>query len=199
MFIFSGLFWSAVLVLLGVCVILNVVLRTHIPFARVFFGLLLVYIGVSLFFGRSRHDQQWHRYPAPDRVEITGPSEQQDVVFANRELDLTGMKLKDTVIHEELDVVFGSAQVKVNPAVPLRVEVSSAFAEARLPNGNDVGFGDEVYKSKTLDPSHPYLLLEANVVFGQLEIRYDSTADSSSDRSDQSDRSDFKTRGEGVS
>jgi hypothetical protein len=189
MFILSGLFWSGVLVLLGICVILNVVLRTHIPFARIFFGLLLVYVGLSLLLGRSRHERRWHRYKTPERVQITEPSEQQDVVFANRELDLTGLKLEDKVLHEELDVVFGSAVVKVSPAVPLRIEVSSAFAEARLPNGNDVGFGDEVYKSKNLDPNQPYLLLKADVVFGQLEIRYDSTA---------LPQSDSATRGKGV-
>jgi hypothetical protein len=190
MFIFSGLFWSGVLVLLGVCIILNVMLKTHIPFARIFFGLLLVYLGVSLLFGRSRREHRWHRFKEPERVEVTEPSEQQDVVFANRELDLTGLKLEDKVVREELDVVFGSAVVRVSPAVPLRVEVSSAFAEARLPNGNDVGFGDQVFKSKGLDPSQPYLLLKADVVFGRLEIQYDSTA---------LPRPDSATRGKGVS
>jgi hypothetical protein len=188
-FIFSGLFWSGVLVLLGVCIILNVVLKTHIPFARIFFGLLLVYVGVSLLFGRARHERRWQRDDEPERVEITEPSEKQDVVFANRELDLTGLKLGDRTVRQEIDVAFGSALVRVSPAVPLRVEVSSAFADARLPNGGDVGFGDQVFKSKGLDPDQPYLLLKADVVFGRLEIRYDSTA---------LPRPDSAARGKGV-
>jgi hypothetical protein len=50
------------------------------------------------------------------------------------------------------------------------VEVSSAFAEARRPDGSDLGFGDHVYRSKNLDESKPHLLVKADVVFGKIEI-----------------------------
>lgn len=176
MFIFSGLFWSGVLVFLGICIILNVVLKTHIPFVRVFFGLLLVYIGASLLFGRSRHEREWHRHHAPERFQVTDASQKHDIVFGEGEVDLTGLKLADRVIREEVDVAFGSGRILLNPALPVRVDVSSAFAEVRLPNGNDVGFGDHVYRSKDLDENQPHLLVKADVAFGRLEIVNDARA-----------------------
>jgi hypothetical protein len=176
MFIFSGLFWSGVLVLLGICIILNVVLKTHIPFVRIFFGLLLVYVGFSLLFGRSWRGREWHRHHARERFRVTDASQKHDVVFGEGEIDLTGLKLADRVIREEVDVAFGSCRIRLNPELPVRVDVSSAFAEVRLPNGNEVGFGEHVYRSKDLDENQPHLLVKVDVAFGRLEIVNDPRA-----------------------
>jgi hypothetical protein len=175
-FIFGGVFWSGVLVLMGICIILNVVFKTRVSFIRIFFGLLLCYIGLSLLFSHSWRGHVRHRFEAPERILVTGSSEKHDVVFGNGEIDLTGLKLEGRVIREEVSVVFGTGLVKLDPALPVRIDVSSAFAEARLPNGNDVGFGDEVYRSKGLDENQPHLLLKADVVFGRLEIIFDASA-----------------------
>jgi hypothetical protein len=170
MFIFSGIFWSGVLILLGICIILNIIFKTHIPFVRIFFALLLVYIGVSLLFGRSWHRHRWHTMREPERITITGPSEKHDIIFGEGEIDLTGVRLGDRTIRAEVDVVFGSGVIRLNPAIPVRVDVGSAFAEARRPDGADMGFGDHVYRSPNLDESKPHLLVKADVVFGKLEI-----------------------------
>ena len=176
MFLFSGFFWSGVLVLLGICIILNVFLKTKIPFVRIFFALLLIYVGFSLFFARSWRGHEWRRHHFPERVRVEDGSQKHDIVFGEGEVDLTGLKLADRVIREEVDVAFGSGRILLSPALPVRVDVSSAFAEVRLPNGNDVGFGDHVYRSKDLDENQPHLLVKANVAFGRLEIVNDARA-----------------------
>jgi len=176
MFLFSGFFWSGVLVLLGICIILNVFLKAKIPFVRIFFALLLIYIGVSLFFARSWRGLEWRRHHFPERVRVTDGSQKHDIVFGEGEIDLTGVKLADKVIREEVDVAFGSARIRLNPALPVRVDVSSAFAEVRLPNGNEVGFGDHVYRSRDLDENKPHLRVKVDVAFGHVEVFNDPRA-----------------------
>lgn len=176
MFMFSGYFWSGVLVLLGLGIILNVFLKTKIPFVRIFFALLLIYIGVSLFFARSWRGHEWRHHRFPERIRVTDGSQQHDVVFGEGEVDLTGLKLEDKVIREEIDVAFGSCRIRLDPAMPVRVEVSSAFGGVRLPSGNEVGFGDHVYRSPGLDETRPYLLVKVDLAFGSVEVFNDPRA-----------------------
>jgi hypothetical protein len=169
MIVFSGIFWGVVLILLGIGVIVNITLKTRIPFFRIFFAILLIYIGISALIGpRWRpHHRRWERR---SRVLVTGPSEKHDILFGDGEIDLTGIQVSGQTVRAEVDVVFGRGLVRLNPDVPTRVEVSSAFAEAKLPDGSRIAMGDHVWRSPGLDESKPHLAVEADVVFGSMEI-----------------------------
>jgi predicted membrane protein len=176
MFLFSGFFWSGVLVLLGLCIILNVFLKTKIPFVRIFFALLFIYVGISLFFARSWSRHEWRFHHDLERIRASEGTQKHDIVFGDGEVDLTGVKLADRVVQEEVDVAFGNCRIRLNPALPVRVDVSSAFAEVRMPNGNEAGFGDHVYRSKDLDESQPHLVVKVDLAFGRVEVFNDLRA-----------------------
>ncbi|MEO0107805.1 MAG: LiaF domain-containing protein [candidate division WOR-3 bacterium] len=168
--IFTGVFWGAVLILLGIGVILNVILGTKIPFGRIFWALLLIYIGISLLVRPAWHKRTWHRKWTSDKVMITSTPGKHDIVFGSAVFDLTSVELQDRVQCEEIDVVFGSAEVRLNPEMPVRIEVNTVFASAKLPNGNEKSFGEYTYQSRTFDENRPYLSIKADVVFGSLEF-----------------------------
>lgn len=169
-FVFTGTFWSVVLILLGVGVLLNVILRTRIPFFRIFIALLLIYCGMTILFGPGCHVRPWQGFHESDKAFIAGQSNKHDLVFGSGDIDLTGPEVKDSVTREEVDVAFGQGRIKLRADVPVRVEVSSAFAEVRLPDHWHSGFGDYTYESKGLDKTKPYLLVKTDVAFGQLEV-----------------------------
>ena len=174
--IFTGVFWSVVLVLLGVGVLLNVILRTRIPFFRIFIALLLIYCGIALLFGPRWHARRWQGFHESDRTFVSSQSNKHDLVFGSGEVDLTGLEVKDSVTREEVDVAFGQGRIKLRADVPVRVEVSSAFAEVKLPDHWHSGFGDHTYESKGLDKTKPYLLVKTDVAFGQLDVVIENRA-----------------------
>jgi hypothetical protein len=170
-FIFSGLFWGIIVVLIGLSIILNVVLGVKIPLIRIIFGLLLIYWGVTLLVGssfrlRSRGTSAFS--DADIRVTETG---KQDVIFGRATIDLTGLALKPGANRYEVDAIFGSALITLDSKTPARVRVSSAFGSARLPDGNIIAFGDRDWSSPGLNRDSGYLDLKADVVFGSLEVR----------------------------
>jgi hypothetical protein len=169
-FIFNALFWSGVLILLGIGIILNAVLRTRIPFFRIFFSLLFIYIGISLLFGPSWRARHGHSLKGSERISVVGSSGNYDVVFGQSDIDLTKIELRDQIRREEANVIFGSGQIRINSQMPVRAEISSAFAEAVMPEGISISFGSYTYRSKNLDETKPYLLIKASVVFGKLEL-----------------------------
>ncbi len=170
-FVFSGLFWGLVIVLAGLSIILNVAFGLKIPFFRILFGLVLIYIGVSMLIG-TRVRVRTHNTTVFDEstMEVTKAGEY-NVIFSRSVIDLTRLELKPGRNKVEVNTVFGAAVLKVDPATPVRLRASAAFAGARMPDGNTLSFGDYKWHSDSLNDSTPFLDIEASVVFGSLEIK----------------------------
>lgn len=170
--IFTTVFWSAVLILLGIGIILNVIFGTRIPFIRIVIGLLLCYLGISLLLGHpfkpAAHSQQQGTL---FRSEVTsGISSQHNIVFGELTIDLSRSEKPETLSRHELNIIFGKACIKLNPNLPLQIEVNSVFGSAQLPDGSRVTFGEHHYQTRNIDKDQPHLRLKANVVFGTLSV-----------------------------
>lgn len=59
--------------------------------------------------------------------------------------------------------------IKINPQLPTKIVVNSAFSEAKMPDGNIVSFGKYTYKSPNFKEEENHLFIQANVVFAGLE------------------------------
>ena len=49
-FLFGGVFWGIVLVLLGLSIIVRIVFNIHFPFFRILFALIIIYFGLKAAF-----------------------------------------------------------------------------------------------------------------------------------------------------
>lgn len=169
--LFSGFFWSGALIILGLGLILNFVLKTKIPFFRIFFALFFIYIGVMLLIGTSGHRSRSRTVSGERTFTVTGSERNvYSTVFGETSIDLTRVELRDQVVRQEANVIFGSGIVRIDPGMPVRAEVSAAFGEAVVPDGNTVSFGSYVYRSPGFDERKPYLAIKASVVFGRFEL-----------------------------
>jgi predicted membrane protein len=171
-FIFSGLFWGGILILLGVSVVLNALFRVRIPFFRLFLAFLCFYIGVSVLVGPGSMRRSSDTVVFESR-KMSGlvPGGKYDVVFGEGDFDFSGTELKERENRVEVTTVFGGSEIWIDQDVPTRIEVSSAFGEARLPDRNSVVFGSRTYESPGYRSDTNHLLIKAAVVFGDLEIR----------------------------
>lgn len=160
----SGLIWGSIFVLIGVSIIF------HLPFFRVAIGLLLIYWGISFIMGGS----SW-RCPSHTTLfsEQTVKSEdirkEYNVVFGKSMIDLSGITA-DQPRKIKLTTVFGQSVIKVNPAVPMKIEVNSAFAGANMPDGTVMAFGKYEYKTPAYNATANAVNVEATVVFGAMDI-----------------------------
>ena len=169
-FVFSGLFWGAIVVLIGLTIILNGVLGIRIPIIRIVFGLLLIYWGISLLLGLSFRRTSGATVFSDTKLESTEASGKQDVVFGRSTIDLTGVQLKPGVNRFEVNTIFGASVIRLNPATPAKVVATSAFGGVRLPDGSNVAFGDNTWLSPTFKADSAYLYVKVAVVFGGAEI-----------------------------
>ena len=170
-FLFSGVFWGVVLIILGLSVIVNMVFHIHIPVFRILFALLIIYVGLKVLTGGGFHPFK------PDKNTImfgeTTVKElllkEYNVIFGKGNFDLSKASPSETTA--ELNTIFGASEVMIPSAFPVKIVVDSVFAGAQLPDGGTVSFGSSTYKTPGYDESKPHLSLKASVIFGGLQVR----------------------------
>ena len=92
------------------------------------------------------------------------------IIFGSGTMDLGDIVPTDSNADAEANVVFGDGKVIIKKGVPVIMHVTSAFGEARMPNGNMINFGESYYKNEAYVEGQPCTKIKAGVVFGKLEI-----------------------------
>lgn len=170
-FLFSGMFWGGVLVLLGISIIIKVAFHIDIPVFKIVVGLVLIYLGARLLwtsFGGCR----WASYSV--RCEKTasqdGNYRSYKNVFGEEDVDLTDVTVKNSDVVVDIETVFGSTEVRIDPSVPTEFSVDAVFGNASIPGLPGVNFGSRVLGNKALKEGKPRLKIRAKVVFGNIEF-----------------------------
>jgi predicted membrane protein len=170
-FLFSGGFWGIVLVLFGLSIIVKVAFNIHFPFFRILVALIIIYFGLRVLMGGTCI--RTHRNTVlfnESHVTATDAKNDYNILFGKGTIDLTSPELAAKSSRVRVNTVFGSGTIKINPDVPTLIEINSAFAGSRLPDGNAIAFGKYVYKNKSYGDTVKNLKVDASVVFGSLDI-----------------------------
>ena len=170
-FIFSGVFWGAIIVIIGLSIILNVVFGVRIPLFRIVFALFLIWLGITLLTGGSFWSKDKNKAVFEEkRIDVIKKESKYDIVFGKGIIDLSKVVLEDKIFNVEVNTVFASGTIEIDSNMPAKIIVNSVFAGARMPDGNTIAFGQYTYKSDSLKEETSYLKVQANVVFGSLQI-----------------------------
>jgi predicted membrane protein len=172
-FIFSGVFWGCILILLGLSVIIRIVFNVHIPLFRIVFALVLIYFGIRVLAGGAWCRSGCHSNTAifsDMKAELNKDSNEYNIIFGKGVVDLTDSSLALQRKKIKVTTVFGSGEIRINSDVPAIIRVTSAFSGAKMPDGNIVSFGEYTYKTKKFSEKTDFIRIDATVVFGGLEI-----------------------------
>jgi len=170
--IIDGVFWGIALIALGIWFLVRQYVPVHIPVFRIIVALFFVYLGVRvLVHGPVVRDQNTVVFSdstipySPDR------GGDYNVIFSNGTVDLSGVQLSGTSVRTQVNVVFGAGTLRINPAEPVRIRMSSAFGTVEAPTGRSIAFGDAVYTTDSYRSGAPALEIQATSVFGRLAIQ----------------------------
>ncbi len=167
----SGMFWGVLLILLGISIILKILFNITIPVFRIAFALLLIYLGVKILTGGFGIGRKKNTVLFNDsKIEYTESSDEYNVLFGKGVVNLSTVSLEKKTVEVKVNTVFAEGTIKINPALPTKILVNSAFAGARMPDGNVISFGNYTYKTKSFKENENYLKIETNVVFGSLKV-----------------------------
>jgi hypothetical protein len=170
--IFDGIFWGLFFIVIGVWIMIRGYIPVHIPLIRVILALLFVWLGVRILIkGPEIRDSNTTVF-SDSHVQFDAESRGNDynVIFGRGYVDLSRLAPAGGGSHKEVNVIFGSGILHINPEVPTRIDMSSAFGTVVSPNGNSVAFGNMVYTTPSYREGADALRIKATAVFGRLRI-----------------------------
>ena len=169
--IVDGIFWGALLIILGVWFIVRRSVPVHIPVIRIIVAVLFVYAGVRILArGPVSVDRNTAVFSESTMSYSPDRGREYNLVFSSGSVDLSQAAPSGASIHAEVNVIFGSGTLRINPSLPVRVSMSSAFGTVESPNGRSVAFGEMVYTTTSYREGAPALEIHATAVFGRLAI-----------------------------
>lgn len=168
-FLFSGAFWGAFLILIGLVLLAKHVFNLDLPVGRFIWAIFLILIGIQLLVGFNFRSEPGTAMFSDTVLEYKAGRTEYNCIFGKAYLDLTGIPA-DQDVKIKADCVFGEMVVKVNPDANVSVKGSSVFGNAIMPNGSSANFGDVHWKSSGYTEGRPQLKLKAESVFGQISV-----------------------------
>ena len=168
----DGIFWGVLLIAVGAWFIVRRYVPVNIPVFRVIIAVIFVYIGIRVLV-RGPTIQEKNTVVFSESTMSYSPDNGRDynVVFSSGTIDLSDVALSGTSVRTQVNVVFGTGTLRINPSMPVRVSMSSAFGPVEAPNGRSVAFGDTTYTTPAYKDGAPALEIRATAVFGRLTIQ----------------------------
>lgn len=169
-------FMGGLVALLGLSIILEAVFQIRLPLFRIGLGLFLLYLGVRVLLGGHARDvglgghstvmAEQHFAPGALGTERA----RYDVLFGRAVVDLRGLPDPESDVTVEVNAIFASAVVLVDPRQPVQIDASAVFGAAKLPDGQSVSFGALRYVPSAVARPGARIRVKLNAVFGGAEM-----------------------------
>lgn len=180
-------------VMAGISIFINVIFGIHIPFGRIFFGLLMLYVGFMFISGFSRFNAggccAQYRGSAGCHSNCLGKAEiiidgatiaqhqtnyEYSTILGSTIIDLSHLRPEDisaekTPIMVTINTVLGRTDIKTNKNIATRINAHGALSSTDLPDGTNVVMGSHIYSSHAA-PAAPQIIISTNTVLGGLEV-----------------------------
>ncbi len=169
--IVDGIFWGGFLIVLGIWLIVRGHFPVHLPLIRIIVAALFIYVGVRvLVAGPFVGDRNTAIFSESTMRYSPESGRDYNLIFSSGVVDLSEAAATTGSVRAEVNVIFGSGTLRINPAAPVRVSMTSAFGTVESPNGHSIAFGDSVYTTPSYREGTPALEVHAASVFGRLII-----------------------------
>ena len=112
----------------------------------------------------------FHREFEINHILHENSKDEYSIIFGKGTIDLSNVDLGNGNVKVNINTIFGHGLIKINPEIPMIIDIDSAFASAKLPDKTITSFGSYTYKTKSFAEEKPYLKIKIDVVFGAVDI-----------------------------
>ena len=156
--IFGAVFWAVILIVIGIVIILNQVFDWNLNVFAIIFGVILIFVGISLVTGPSKTGVNGVFAGGQVRNVKEGDN---SFVFSGVELDLADTQYDNI----EINSIFSSVKVHTSGR-SVKIESNGAFSNTVFPDNTSLAFGERVYERDGENTIH----VKTNCVFGTIVI-----------------------------
>jgi predicted membrane protein len=173
----SKIIIGLLIIFFGISMIINQVFKIDFPFFRLLIGLMVIYFGLKILLGSFNiHINNQDKNSSVFKNQTIAPQkvskkEEYTAIFGNSVIDLREAEFENGEFKLEVNGIFGSVKILLPQNAQIQIKSSSVFGSVKTPDGGQTAFGD---KNESFgDIAAPvHVKLEANAVFGYVEISY---------------------------
>jgi len=173
-FLFSAVFWGVVLVIIGLSVILKAVFNIDIPVFRVVSALIIIYVGVRLLLGPSIFRSKATAIFSDVETKVDSLASEYNIIFGKGDFDISGADLGGKPRTVKINTIFGQGIIRLGSNLPVRIDAEAVFGEALMPDQKSAVFGKTKFESSGMDETKPFLTIKAKTVFGSTIFKTDN-------------------------
>lgn len=167
---FAEYFIGILFIVVGVAAIGKSFFNIGIPMFRLIVGTMIVLFGLSVIFIGFGFKNDRDIIFENGNIVVTDASNEYNIIFSRGKVDLSGYVETQKVKNLKINVLFGDGTIIISDKHAVVLNANAVFALAKLPDQSEIIFGSRKYQSRTIEQSEPHLNIEANVVFGRMEI-----------------------------
>jgi len=171
----AGVFWGALLILIGLALIIRFVFNVDFPIVKVLVAIFFIYLGIRILFGSFG---MFRFETGPDDVifnekEFYRPehNKEYNIVFGKGNFDFTDIDLSDGNVNVKIGTVFGASEIRIDRSMPVKIDADAVFSGAELPDGNTAVFGSSSYQTESYRPDSNHLRIKLDVVFAGVQVK----------------------------
>jgi len=171
----AGVFWGALLILIGLALIIRFVFNVDFPIVKVLVAIFFIYLGIRILFGSFG---MFRFETGPDDVifnekEFYQPehNKEYNIVFGKGNFDFTDIDLSEGNVNVKIGTVFGASEIRIDRDMPVKIDADAVFSGAELPDGNTAVFGSSSYQTESYTPDSNHLRIKLDVVFAGVQVR----------------------------
>ena len=172
-----GILWGLFFVAAGIVLLINQTTEINIPIFRTLFCAFIVFLGFSILFKKKRVPRSETNETVFGESSTTSTSDRDEkysAVFGKQFVDASNITLEHNK-KIKFDVVFGEGTLILNPDIPTVIKGDAVFGSVCYPDNSQVSFGSRSYEFAIVNRTDPYLFIDADAVFGRLNIRFKSS------------------------
>ena len=171
----AGVFWGALLIVIGLALIIRFVFNVDFPVFKVIIAFFFIYIGIRILIGgfdmfrfeTKTNDVIFNEknFYSPEH------NKEYNVVFGKGVFDFTDIDLSQGSVNVKIGTVFGASEIRIDRDMPVRIEADAVFSGAVMPNGNTAVFGSSSYESDSFSRDSNYLKIKLDVIFAGVDVK----------------------------
>lgn len=171
-FLYSGIFWGFIIILFGIGILLKSIFHINIPFFKILVGIIVIFLGISIIFN-AINSRKYTAVLGNHNFRSASFEKEYNIIFSKGNIDFNNLDFSNyngEVI--KINSVFSSSEIYINKNFEYEIRASSMFGVIRMPNGENVSFGNIARLENTGKSELKKINLEVSSVFSEVKILY---------------------------
>ncbi|HBC92232.1 MAG TPA: hypothetical protein DCZ10_04820 [Pelotomaculum sp.] len=163
-------FYGILLTILGLLILARYVFKVKIPIFIVSTAIIIILVGVSLFFHRPEPGSDSEMVFSNKTIQVANPAEEYNLAFSGGTIDLSMVSPRHKGQKIRINSLLSCGTIKIKPGTPAVIRINSVLSVTQTPDNSSVYLGRYSYRTASFNENSNYLDIEINNIFTKLKV-----------------------------